>query len=68
MGKSKLAEIRIAEGWSANELASAAKISAATLKRAEGGKVVRDYIWGRILQGINSLKPKKAYKISDINP
>ena len=65
---SKLAEIRIAEGWSTNELASAAKISAATLKRAEGGKVVRDYIWGRILQGINILTPKKAYKISDIKP
>ena len=68
MSKSKLAEIRIAEGWSVNELAGAARISAVTLKRAEGGKVVRDYIWGRILQGINSLKPKKAYKISDIKP
>ena len=68
MSKSKLSEIRITEGWSFNELARAARISAVTLKRAEEGKVVRDYIWGKIIQGINSLKPKKAYKMSDIKP
>jgi len=66
MSKSKLAEIRITEGWSINELAGAAKISAVTLKRAEEGKAIREYIWGKIIQGINSLKPKKVYKISDI--
>ena len=66
--KSKLAEIRITEGWSLNELAGAARISAVTLKRAENDKVVREYIWGKIFQGVNSLKPKKAYEISDIRP
>ena len=64
--KPKLAEIRITEGWSLNQLAGAAKISAATLKRAEEGQVVREYIWGKILQGINSLQPKRAYEISDL--
>ena len=64
--KSKLADIRITEGWSLNQLAGAARISAATLKRAEEGKVVREYIWGKILQGINGLKPKRAYEISDL--
>jgi len=68
MSKSRLAKIRIAEGWSSNELAGAARISAVTLKRAEEDKVVREYIWGKILQGINSLNPKKAYKMSDIRP
>ena len=64
--RSKLAVIRTTEGWSLNQLAAAAKISAATLKRAEEGETVRDYIWGKILQGINSLQPKKGYGISDL--
>jgi transcriptional regulator with XRE-family HTH domain len=64
--KSRLSEVRITEGWSLNQLAGAAKISAATLKRAEEGKVVREYIWGKILQGINSLEPKIGYEISDV--
>jgi transcriptional regulator with XRE-family HTH domain len=64
--RSKLSEIRITEGWSLNQLAGAAKISAATLKRAEEGKVIREYIWGKILQGINGLKPKRVYKMSDL--
>ena len=64
--RSKLSEIRIAEGWSLNQLAGAAKISAATLKRAEEGKVIREYIWGKILQGITSLEPKRRYEISDL--
>jgi transcriptional regulator with XRE-family HTH domain len=66
--RSRLTEIRITEGWSLNQLAAAARISAATLKRAEEGKVVREYIWGKILQGMNSLKPKKNYEISDLLP
>jgi len=64
--RSKLTEIRITEGWSLSQLAAAARISAATLKRAEDGNVVREYIWGKILQGINGLKPKKDYKLSDL--
>jgi transcriptional regulator with XRE-family HTH domain len=66
--KSRLAEIRITEGWSLNQLAGAAKVSVPTLKRAEAGKAVRDYIWGKILLGINSLKPKRDYEISDLRP
>jgi len=66
--RSRLSEIRVTEGWSQNQLAAAAKISAATLKRAEEGKVIREYIWGKILQGIASLDPKNRYEMSDVRP
>jgi len=63
----KLAEIRVAEGWTLNQLAGAADISPATLKRAETGVLVREYIWGKILKGINKMDNKtRTYTMSDL--
>jgi transcriptional regulator with XRE-family HTH domain len=64
--RTKLADIRINAGWSVNQLAASSKVCAATLKRAEQGLPVRDYIWGKILQGVNSLQPKGTHRMSDI--
>jgi transcriptional regulator with XRE-family HTH domain len=65
----RLVEIRVAEGWKLKDLASAAGICPATLRHAENGEPVREYIWGKILKGINSLDNKtRTYTMSDILP
>jgi transcriptional regulator with XRE-family HTH domain len=65
----KLYYLRVGEGWTMSQVARASGISPATLKRAESGESVREYVWGKILKGINSLDNKtRRYEMTDIRP
>lgn len=65
---SKLKKVRETEGWTMVELAQAAGITSATLRKAEVGKPIRQHIWGKILKGINGMPDKnRSYVLADIS-
>ena len=64
---SKLKKVRETEGWTMVELAQAAGITPATLRKAEARLPIRQHIWGKILKGINAMPNKNhSYVLADI--
>ena len=65
--KTKLQTIRENEGWALNELATASDLATPTYKKAEQGRMVRPFVWGKILKGINKMPNKtREYAMTDI--